>query len=102
MPRKGSITYNNFLNVTQLSESEATNSKNITYSAMLELLKEKKMDYSPDVIANLSKEGKIKGAEASIGTNAIYRAVEQRKDFKCISHIHMHRMKEDAMRIRTE
>jgi len=43
------------------------------------LLKEKNIDYSPDVIANLSKEGKIKGAETSIGTNAIYRAVKERK-----------------------
>ena len=37
------------------------------------------MDYSPDVIANLSKEGKIKEAEATIGKDAIYRAVKQRK-----------------------
>ena len=37
------------------------------------------MDYSPDVIANLSKEGKIKDAEVSIGANAIYRAVKERK-----------------------
>lgn len=45
----------------------------------MELLKEKNMDYSPDVIANLSKEGKIKEAEATIGKDAIYRAVKQRK-----------------------
>ena len=43
------------------------------------LLKEKKIDYSPDIIANLSKEGKIKDAETSIGANAIYRAVKERK-----------------------
>lgn len=43
------------------------------------MLKEKTIDYSPDVISNLSKEGKIKDAEASIGTNAIYRAVKARK-----------------------
>jgi len=30
-------------------------------------------------IANLSKEGKIKDAETSVGTNAIYRAVKARK-----------------------
>lgn len=47
--------------------------------AVVALLKEKNIDYSPDVIANLSKEGKIKEAEVSIGTNAIYRAVRARK-----------------------
>lgn len=47
--------------------------------AVIELLKEKNMDYSPDVIANFSKQGKIKGAEATIGKDAIYRAVKQRK-----------------------
>lgn len=52
--------------------------KNLRWSVVA-LLKEKNIDYSPDVIANLSKEGKIKDAEASIGTNAIYRAVKARK-----------------------
>lgn len=52
--------------------------KNLRWSVVA-LLKEKTLDYSPDVIANLSKEGKIKDAEASIGTNAIYRAVKERK-----------------------
>ena len=47
--------------------------------AVVVLLKEKNIDYSPDVIANLSKEGKIKDAETSVGTNAIYRAVKARK-----------------------
>lgn len=47
--------------------------------AVVALLKEKNIDYSPDVIANLSKEGKIKDAETSVGTNAIYRAVKARK-----------------------
>lgn len=47
--------------------------------SIVALLKDKSMDYSPDVIANLSKEGKIKDAETSIGTNAIYRAVKARK-----------------------
>ena len=47
--------------------------------AVIELLKEKNVDYSPDVIANLSKEGKIKGAETTIGKDTIYRAVKQRK-----------------------
>lgn len=52
--------------------------KNLRWSVVA-LLKEKAIDYSPDVIANLSKEGKIKDAEVSIGTNAIYRAVKARK-----------------------
>lgn len=52
--------------------------KNLRWSVVA-LLKEKTIDYSPDVIANLSKEGKIKDAEASIGTNAIYRVVKARK-----------------------
>lgn len=43
------------------------------------LLKEKNIDYSPDIIANFSKEGKIKDAETTIGANAIYRAVKSRK-----------------------
>ena len=47
--------------------------------AVVALLKEKNIDYSPDVIANLSKEEKIKDAETSVGTNAIYRAVKARK-----------------------
>ena len=47
--------------------------------AVVALLKEKSLDYSPDVIANYSKENKIKDAETTIGTNAIYRAVKSRK-----------------------
>lgn len=47
--------------------------------SVVTLLKEKKIDYSPDVIANLSKEGKIKDAETRVGANAIYRAVKARK-----------------------
>ena len=52
--------------------------KNLRWSVVA-LLKEKNIDYSPDVIANLSKEGKIKDVETSIGANAIYRAVKARK-----------------------
>ena len=52
--------------------------KNLRWS-VVSLLKEKTIDYSPDVIANLSKEGKIKDAETSIGAKAIYRAVKARK-----------------------
>lgn len=47
--------------------------------AVVALLREKSLDYSPDVIANLSKEGKLKDAETTIGANAIYRAVRARK-----------------------
>lgn len=47
--------------------------------AVVGLLKERNIDYSPDIIANLSKEGKIKEAETSISTNAVYRAVKARK-----------------------
>lgn len=47
--------------------------------AVVGLLKEKTIEYSPDVIANLSKNGKISDIETSIGANAIYRAVEGRK-----------------------
>ena len=47
--------------------------------AVVALLKEKSLEYSPDVIANFSKEGKLKDAETSIGANAIYRAIKTRK-----------------------
>lgn len=47
--------------------------------SVVALLKEKKLDYSPDIISNLSKEGRIKYAEDSIGTTAIYKAVKDRK-----------------------
>ena len=48
-------------------------------NSVVALLKNKDVEYSPDVIANLSKEGKIKDAEGTIGTNSIYRAVAKRK-----------------------
>ena len=48
-------------------------------NSVVALLKNKEVEYSPDVIAKLSKEGKIKDAEATIGTNSIYRAVAKRK-----------------------
>lgn len=47
--------------------------------AVVALLKEKRLEYSPDIIANFSKENKLKDAETTIGTNAIYRAVKGRK-----------------------
>ena len=50
MPRKGSITYNNFLKCTGFNDVDLSNSKNITYNAMLELLQDK------DGIALVTKE----------------------------------------------
>lgn len=50
LPRKGSVTYNNFINALELNESDLTNSKNITYNAMLELLQEE------DSIGLITKE----------------------------------------------
>ena len=47
--------------------------ENLRWSVVA-LLRDKNVDYSPDVIANLSKAGKIKDAEVSIGANAIYTA----------------------------
>jgi len=47
--------------------------------SVVALLKDRRIEYSPDVIANLSKEGKIKGAETTIGAKAIYKAVKERK-----------------------
>ena len=47
--------------------------------AVVALLKEKNVDYSPDIIANFSKTNKLKDAETAIGPNAIYRAVKSRK-----------------------
>lgn len=51
----------------------------ILRNAIVLLLKNKNIAYSPDIIANLSKEGKIKGAESTISTKAIYKAVYDRK-----------------------
>lgn len=47
--------------------------------SVVALLKDTNIDYSPDVIAHLSKEGKIKEAETTIGAKAIYKAVKERK-----------------------
>ncbi len=54
---------------------------------VVELIKEKKNDYSPDVIAGLSKLGKLKGAETTICANTIYRAVKLRIDGMKISDL---------------
>lgn len=40
-----------------------------------ELLRNKRVDYSPEIIANFSKEGKIKGAETKVCANTIYNAI---------------------------
>lgn len=42
-----------------------------------ELLRDKGVEYSPDIIAQLSKQGKIKGAETSVCANTIYSAIYQ-------------------------
>lgn len=41
------------------------------------LLRNKTVDYSPEIIANLSKQGKIKEAETSVCANTIYSAIYQ-------------------------
>lgn len=42
-----------------------------------DLLRNKAVDYSPEIIANLSQRGKIKGAETSVCANTIYSAIYQ-------------------------
>lgn len=42
------------------------------------LLRNKDVDYSPEIIANLSKQGKLKEAETSVCANTIYSAIYQR------------------------
>lgn len=44
-------------------------------SCIKELLRNKKVDYSPEIIANFSKQGKLKGAETSVCANTIYSAI---------------------------
>ena len=51
----------------------------ILRKAIVSLLKNKDIAYSSDIIANLSKEGKIQDAETTISTKAIYKAVYDRK-----------------------
>lgn len=41
------------------------------------LLRDKTVDYSPEIIANLSRQGKLKGAETSVCANTIYSAIYQ-------------------------
>lgn len=42
------------------------------------LLRNKDVDYSPEIIANLSKQRKLKDAETSVCANTIYSAIYQR------------------------
>ena len=42
------------------------------------LLRNKDVKYSPEIIANLSKQGKLKDAETSVCANTIYSAIYQR------------------------
>lgn len=42
-----------------------------------ELLRNKEVEYSPEIIANLSQRGKIKEAETSVCANTIYSAIYQ-------------------------
>lgn len=45
--------------------------------SIIALLRDKKVDYSPEIIANFSKQGKIKDAETSVCANTIYSAIYQ-------------------------
>ena len=58
----------------------------ILRDAIVSLLKDKNMAYSLDIIANFSKEGKIKNAETTISAKAIYKAVHDNK-YKLIINI---------------
>lgn len=49
----------------------------ILLGSIIALLRDKTVDYSPEIIANFSKQGKIKGAETSVCTNTIYSAIYQ-------------------------
>lgn len=44
-------------------------------NSIKELLRNPSVKYSLDIIANLSKQGKINGAEISVCTNTIYSAI---------------------------
>lgn len=46
-------------------------------SSIKALLRNKDVEYSPEIIAQLSKQGKIKGAEARVCANTIYSAIYQ-------------------------
>ena len=46
-------------------------------SCIKELLRNEKVDYSPEIIANFSKQGKLKEAETGVCANTIYSAIYQ-------------------------
>lgn len=68
---------------------------------VVKLLKEKTVEYSPDVIAGLSRAGKLKDAEVTIGATAIYKAVDERKYGLSINNL-PHRMKYNKKEKNTE
>lgn len=49
----------------------------ILLGSIIALLRDKAVDYSPEIKANFSKQGKIKGAETSVCANTIYSAIYQ-------------------------
>lgn len=46
-------------------------------SCIKELLRDKKVDYSPEIISNFSKQGKLREAETCVCANTIYSAIYQ-------------------------
>lgn len=46
-------------------------------SCIKELLRDEKVDYSPEIISNFSKQGKLREAERSVCANTIYSAIYQ-------------------------
>lgn len=51
LPRKGSVTTNNFINALQIEEDKLVNAKHITYNAMLDIIEE-----NNEVVGLISKE----------------------------------------------
>lgn len=51
LPRKGSVTTNNFINALQIEEDKLVNAKHITYNAMLDIIEE-----NNEVIGLISKQ----------------------------------------------
>lgn len=51
MPRKGSVTTNNFINALQIEEDKLVNAKHITYNAMLDIIEE-----NNEVVGLISKQ----------------------------------------------
>ena len=51
LPRKGSVTTNNFINALQIEEDKLVNAKHITYNAMLDIIEE-----NNEVVGLISKQ----------------------------------------------